>query len=93
MSWKWQDAMWAELDEMDPLQQAVVCGEWITEMQQELVPAMAEKRREMLVQAADSNGNDYLRIAETIGSRRATVERLVNEGRSRMRERETRRPA
>lgn len=90
MSWNWQEAMYAELDQMDPLQQFVICGEWITEMQQTLVPALAERRREKLVEAADGNGNDYLQLAETIGSRRATVERLVNEGRQRIREREAR---
>lgn len=83
----WQETMYAELDQMDALQQFVTCGDWITQMQQTLVPALAERRREKLVEAADSNGNDYLQLAETIGSRRATVERLVNEGRARIRER------
>ena len=86
MSWTWQDALFAELDEMDPLQQAVACGAWITQMQQELVPVLAERRREKLVEAAEEHENDYLLLAEKIGSRRATVERLVNEGRSRLRE-------
>ena len=86
MSWKWQDAMWAELDEMDSLQQHVACGEWITEMQQGLVPALADRRREALVHAAEEHDNDYQQIAEKIGSRKGTVKRLVDEGRSRLRE-------
>jgi hypothetical protein len=86
VSWKWQDLLYAELAEMTPLQQFVACGELITQMQQELVPELAERRRQQLVKAAEENGNNYLYLAEMIGSRKATVERLVNEGRARLRE-------
>lgn len=89
----WIEAMWAEVDNMSPLDQFVICGEWITTMQQELVPALAQRRREKLVEASEENENDYLRLAELIGSRRATVERLVNEGRSRMREKAQHQPS
>jgi hypothetical protein len=89
----WQDALFAELDEMEPLQQYVVCGEWITEMQQTFVPELAERRRRKLIEAAEANGGDYYDIAERVGSRKATIERLVNEGRAQRRDREQRRPA
>jgi hypothetical protein len=82
----WQDAMWAELDEQTPLQRYVTCSEWITEMQQTLVPELADRRRTELVNAAAECNNDYLHIAETIGSRKGAVERLVNEGRARLRQ-------
>lgn len=88
MSWAWQDTMWAELDELDPLKQFAVCGEWITLMQQTLVPALAERRRLKLMEAVEDEGGDYYRIAEQIGSRKATVERLVNEGRAQQRGRD-----
>lgn len=89
----WQDALQAELDKMTPLEQFVACGEWITQMQQELVPDLAERRRQQLVKAAEEHNNDYLYLAELIGSRKATVERLVNEGRARLRELQDRIPA
>jgi len=88
---KWEDAMWAELEEMDPLARHVACGEWITMMQQEIVPALSVRRRLDLVDAAIAYEHDYLLIAEMIGSRKATVERLVNEGRAYQREQEQRR--
>ena len=88
MSWKWQDVLFAELDEMDPLQAYTTCGEWITAMQQSLVPELAEIRRQKLVQAAEANGGDYYQLAEQVGSRKATIERLVNEGRAQQRGRD-----
>ena len=88
MNWKWQEIMWSELDALEPLDQFAVSGEWITEMQQKLVPALAERRRAKLIEATEADGGDYYRIAELIGSRKATVERLVNEGRAQKRGRD-----
>jgi hypothetical protein len=88
MSWKWQETMWSELDELEPLEQFAVSGEWITQMQQGLVPALAERRRAKLIEATEAVGGDYYLIAERIGSRKATVERLVNEGRAQKRGRD-----
>lgn len=93
MSWKWQDALWAELDEMEVLQQYTKCSEWITEMQQTLVPALAAHRRAALIAAVEAADMDYYRIAEQIGSRKATIERLVNEGRAMRRDHEQHRLA
>jgi HAMP domain-containing protein len=89
----WEDAMWAELDELDPLQQHVACGEWITIMQQTLVPELSVRRRVKLLEACEKAGWDYWQVAESIGSRRATVERLVNEARAHLRDREVHRDA
>ena len=88
MTGEWQGAMLAELDAMDPLDDYTTCGEWITVMQQELVPMLAERRRGKLIEAAEANGGDYYEIAERVGSRKATIERLVNEGRAQRRGRE-----
>jgi hypothetical protein len=82
---KWEETMWEELDAMTPLEQFVACGEIITRMQQTHVPALAERRRVKLVEEAETQDHDYLGIAEQIGSRKATVERLVNEGRAALR--------
>jgi hypothetical protein len=82
----WQEAVWKELEVMTPLERFVACGAWITEMQQEMVPALAENRRLALVEESENNDNDYLLLAERIGTRKATVERLVNEGRQMRRE-------
>lgn len=82
----WQETMWKALEEMAPLERFVACGAWITEMQQDLVPRLADSRRLALVEAAEANDNDYLELAEKVGTRKATVERLVNEGRAVRRE-------
>jgi len=84
----WEDTMWEELDEKEPLAQHVAAGEWITMMQQTLVPALAERRRAKLVEAAELVDNDYYLLAEQIGSRKGAIERLVNEGRAARRDRE-----
>ncbi len=86
MGLKWQDVMWTELDEMTPLQRHVAAGEWITEMQQTLVPELAAARRESLLEAVEETGGDYYTIAESIGSRKSAVERLANEARALRRE-------
>jgi HAMP domain-containing protein len=86
VSQKWQDALWAELEEMDALQQHVACGEWITEMQQQLVPRLSVRRRLKIVEASEQHHHDYLKMAELIGSRKGTIKRLVDEGRSLQRE-------
>ena len=88
MGWKWQDALWTELEAMDPLERYTACGEWITLMQQSLVPAMARERRTALIEAVQAADMDYYLIAEQVGSRKATVERLVNEGRAMLRDHE-----
>lgn len=88
----WQDVMWDELEVMDPLERFVACGEWITTMQQTLVPQLSVKRRVDLAQACEERGNDYLQVAELVGSRKTTVERLVNEGRALLREHQARLP-
>lgn len=93
MTSQWQHVMLAELDAMDPLDDYTTCGEWITVMQQELVPMLAERRRLKLIEAAEANGGDYYEIAEKVGSRKATIERLVNEGRAQRRSREEHRHA
>jgi hypothetical protein len=82
---KWQEVMWAELDGLSPLQQFAISGEWIVEMQQDLVPALSRRRRAKLIEAVEEAGGDKYKIAELIGSRKATVERLVNEGRAQKR--------
>lgn len=78
----WQEAVWEELEALEPLERFVACGAWITQMQQEVVPELAERRRLALVQAAEDYDNDYLKLAELIGTRKSAVERLVNEGRA-----------
>lgn len=78
----WVQAMWEELDQLDPLEQHVTCGRWIIEMQQHLVPALSARRRTSLVSAVEASGDDYFTVAERIGSRRGAVERLINQGRA-----------
>lgn len=78
----WEEAMWAELEEMPLEQQVVACGEWITHMVQSLLPRLGKVRRERIVQVLKQEGWDATRLAETIGSRPGTIARLAEEGRA-----------
>lgn len=82
----WREVMWQELDDMDDVQQIVATGKWITEITQEILTALGERRRERVLTVLDRADWDPTRLAETIGSRRTTIVRLAEEGRAKRRE-------
>lgn len=84
----WQEAMWAELEAMDAVEQVVATGEWITELTQVVLPALGQHRRRKILEVLSRPDWDKTRLAETIGSRSATINRLAEEGRAMMREAE-----
>lgn len=83
---KWQEAMWAELDEMSDIDQITESGKWITHITQNILPALGQRRRQMVLTVLEQPDMDATRLAETIGSRRTTIVRLAEEGRARRRE-------
>ena len=77
----WEGALWAELQGMDRVGQVAALGEWITFITQELLPALGDKRREMVRVVLEDPDWDAQRLAETIGARTRTIKRLATEGR------------
>lgn len=78
----WESALWTELDTLQPEEQFIIAGLWITRMTQVLLPALGARRRENVLYLIEENGWDTLRVAEELGTRRATVARLADEGRT-----------
>lgn len=86
----WQEALWAELDEMDPIAQIKASGAWIEEITHVLSPALARRRREKVEEVLTQSEMDATSLAETIGTRRSTITRLREEARANRRERDRR---
>lgn len=83
---QWEKVLWEELDQQEPMQQIVTCGEWITGMTQSLLTALADRRRDMVIEVLARPDMDATRLAESIGTRPTTIRRLAEEGRARKRE-------
>ena len=82
----WEEAMWAELDALPEAERIVVMAENITRMSQHLQPLLGRERRTLAVKLIESKKYSYSSLAESIGSRIGTVQRLVEEGRRLLRE-------
>jgi hypothetical protein len=79
---KWIDALWDELERMDPVDQVVFTGEAITQITREVLPALGRHRRVAVVNILAKEGWDPGLLADSIGSRTSTIKRLAEEGRS-----------
>lgn len=86
MGWTWKDSLWEDLSQRDEIDQFVTTGEWITYVTQSLLPELRKARRRAVVDLLKRDGWDALRLAETVGSRRTTIQRLAEEGRAILRE-------
>lgn len=86
----WQEALWAELDELDTIEQIKVTAAWIEEITHVVSPALARRRREKVLEALAQDGMEPTALAETIGSGRNAIKRLAEEGRANARERDRR---
>lgn len=84
---KWVEALWAELDGKEDVDQITSSGEWIVTITQQLLPALGARRREKVLAVLDNPEWDYTRLAESIGSRTTAIKRLAEEGRANRRER------
>ena len=78
----WIDVLWQELEDMSLPDQVVESGEIITSITRNLLPALARHRRVKVVEILAQPDWDPIRLAEVIGSRRNTITRLAEEGRS-----------
>ena len=86
----WQEALWAELDAMDDIEQIKVSGAWIEEVTHVISPALARRRRQKVREVLSKPDMDATTLAETIGTRRSTITRLNEEARANLREEERR---
>lgn len=83
----WQEALWAELDELDDLTQITTSANWIEQITHEISPALARRRRAKIREVLAQPDMDPTRLAETIGSSTSAIKRLNEEGRANERER------
>jgi hypothetical protein len=81
----WEDALRAEVDEKSDEEVIVFAGEVITRMTRTLLPEMGDARRQAAVRIIESGSRTYTELAESIGARPGTIQRLVEEGRRRER--------
>jgi AraC-like DNA-binding protein len=79
---EWQNALWAELDELPPEKQFILAGAWIANITQNLLPELGLRRRENVLEMLAQDGWSIATVAGVLGMRRSTVSRLVDEGRS-----------
>lgn len=82
----WEKAMWAELDAKPAVDQVSAAAVWISHITQKVLTDLATRRRDMVLQVLEQDEWDARRLAETIGSRRTTINRLAEEGRRARRE-------
>lgn len=78
----WEEAMWAELDALAPVDRIVATGTWITQMTHELLTELSRRRRLAVVEVLAQEDWDTIKLAETIGAPVGTVRRLAEEGRA-----------
>lgn len=77
----WVEQLWDDLAELEPADRVKVAGDWITKMTHHLLPQLAEFRRKQVVLLLGELDWDSQRLAETIGSRVGTINRLAREHR------------
>ncbi len=78
----WKTAIWEELSTLDPEEQFVVAGEWITYITRNLLPELGLCRRENVISLVDNEGMTNAEVAGKLSMRRSTIIRLIDEGRS-----------
>lgn len=78
----WQEALWAELDAMDDLEQIKTSALWIEMITHEVSPKLAQRRRAKIREVLAQDGMDAIRLAESIGASTSAIRRLSEEGRA-----------
>lgn len=78
----WQEALWAELDAMDDLEQIKTTAAWIEEITHEVSPKLARRRRSKIGEVLGNRDMDVVQLAETIGASPSAIRRLREEGRA-----------
>lgn len=84
----WEEMLWSELDRMTDTDQIIATGDLIAHISQDVLPALADRRRDKVCELLGEPAWDATRLAESTGARRGTILRLAQEGRARHREAE-----
>src|SRR5262245_62457393 len=79
---EWERALWAELDSAEELHQFVLAGEYITRLTHEILPKLAARRRAVVRSMVGRPDMDATKFAESVGTRRTTITRLMYDGRA-----------
>lgn len=78
----WQEALWAELDAMEDLEQIKTSALWIEQITHEVSPKLAQRRRAKIRAKLAEPGVDVTWLAESIGASTSAIRRLSEEGRA-----------
>lgn len=78
----WETVMWRDLNALPEEEQFIAAGAWIAHITQVILPALGLHRREVILRLIEERGWDTTQVAEQLGSRKATVIRLADEGRA-----------
>jgi hypothetical protein len=78
---EWLTRLWDDLTGMEPVDRIKVTGDWIIYVTQHLLPDLGTFRRQQVARLVAQPEWDPRRLAETIGSRTSTINRLASEGR------------
>lgn len=78
----WEEVLWEDLLTMSPDEQIIASGEWITHITQSLLTRLGRHRRLTIMKALSEDGVDASVLADRIGGRRTTLERLAAEARA-----------
>lgn len=84
---QWEEMLWKTIDDLSDTEQIITTGEFIAHINQNVLPMLAERRRDKVCELLAEPQWDATKLAESIGARRGTILRLAQEGRSRHRER------
>lgn len=77
----WANTLWTELNEMGQEDQIIASGDWITYITGELLVQLGRHRRLAIVEALKGDIDEGV-LADRIGGRRTTLQRLAAEGRT-----------
>lgn len=84
---QWEKQLWAEIEALPVDKRIITYGEVIMYITRELLSKLGDRRRELVLELLDDPEMDATKVAELIGSRRKTIQRLADEGRARLRNR------
>ncbi len=77
----WADSLWAELNNLSQEEQIIASGDWITYITGQLLVQLGRHRRLAIVDALKGDVDEGV-LADRIGGRRTTLQRLAAEGRT-----------
>lgn len=77
----WANSLWAQLEDMSLEDQIINSGDWITFITGDLLVQLGRHRRLAIVEALKGDIDEGV-LADRIGGRRTTLQRLAAEGRT-----------